>query len=477
MKGKSCFLIVPVITLLIGFPAQADDKGAVAAAIDKTYQRNREIAMKIFDYAEVGYQETRSTALLQQTLTDAGFKIETGVAGIPTAFVASAGKGGPVIAFLAEFDALPGISQIAAPHRELAENKAAGHACGHHLLGTGSVAAAIAVREWLTQTKTNGTIRVYGAPAEEGGSGKVYMVRAGLFDDVDAVLAWHPSDHNGADANPNLANRSARFRFTGISAHAAGAPEKARSALDGVETFNFMVNMMREHVPQETRIHYVITAGGNAPNVVPDFAEVYYYVRHPDARILQTIWERVQTAANAAAMGTETQVSSETMHGNHSLLPNKLLTSLLQNNLARIGGVQYSPAEVSFAESLYPTLATPDYALGSESEIQPPESKLHMGSTDVGDISWNVPTAELRTAAWVPGTAAHSWQAIAAGGTDIGIKGLQVAAKVLAITAMDLYLDPGQLDAARAELIENRGEDFEYVPLLGDRDPPLDYRK
>ncbi len=477
MKGKNCFLIVSVIAMLNGSPAQADDKEAVAAAIDQTYERNREIALKIFDYAEVGYQETRSSALLQQTLADSGFEIDSGVAGIPTAFVASAGNGGPVVAFLAEFDALPGISQIVAPYRQLAENKTAGHACGHHLLGTGSVAAAIAVREWLQRTGTKGTIRVYGTPAEEGGSGKVYMVRAGLFDDVDGVLSWHPSDHNGADANSNLANRSARFRFRGISAHAAGAPEKARSALDGVEVFNYMVNLMREHVPQETRIHYVITDGGKAPNVVPDFAEVYYYVRHPDARTLQELWQRVEKAAHAAADGTETHVESEIMHGNHSLLPNKTLTGLMQENLGRVGGVQYSTAERSFAESLYETLNNPDYTLGSESEIQPPKSKMHMGSTDVGDISWNVPTAGLRAATWVPGTSAHSWQAIASGGTEIGIKGLQVAAKVLAMTAMDLYLESAHLDAARQELLESRGDDFQYVPLLGDRDPPLDYRK
>ncbi|MCB1646698.1 MAG: amidohydrolase, partial [Pseudomonadales bacterium] len=238
------------------------------------YQQTADTARQLWEYAEVGYQETRSSQLLQDQLAAAGFTIEAGVADIPTAFVASYGKGGPVLGILGEFDALPGITQDSVPTRSLLEEKAAGHACGHNLFGAGSSAAAIAIKEWLDQTGTPGTIRFYGTPAEEGGSGKVYMVRAGLFDDVDFALHWHPSDQNSAAAQTTLANRSAKFRFTGVSAHAAGAPDRGRSALDGVEAMNMMVNMMREHVPQETRIHYVITEGGKAPNVVPDYAEV-----------------------------------------------------------------------------------------------------------------------------------------------------------------------------------------------------------
>jgi aminobenzoyl-glutamate utilization protein B len=345
------------------------------------------------------------------------------------------------------------------------------------LFGTASLGAAVAIREWLAQSDLPGTIRVYGTPAEEGGSGKAYLVRAGLFDDVDAVLSWHPGDVNRAEAAPSLANRSARFNFRGVSAHAAVSPEKARSALDGVEAFNFMINLMREHVPQETRIHYVITDGGQAPNVVPDHAQVYYYVRHPDAQVLLDIWQRVEEAARGAAAGTGTTADWEIMHGNHSLLPNEVIAQRMQVNLEALGGISYDAREQAFAERIYATLDTPESELGSEQTVQPISRGQNMGSTDVGDISWNVPTAELGTATWVPGTAPHSWQAIAAGGTTIGIKGLQLAAKALALTAADFYEDPVLLQQARSSLEAQRGEDFVYMPLIGDREPPLDYRR
>ena len=268
---------------VLSFPANAVAQIDIPQFLDSRYSETEGIARTLWEYAEVGYQEEKSSGLLQETLSAEGFEIEAGVAGMPTAFVASYGGGGPVIAILAEYDALPGITQDATSTRRPVENKGASHACGHNLFGAGSVSAAIAVKHWLEETGTPGTIRLYGTPAEEGGSGKVYMVRDGLFDDVDIALHWHASGFNSAAAITSLANRSAKFRFQGLSAHAARAPEKARSALDGVEAFNYMANLMREHVPQQTRIHYVITNGGLAPNVVPDFAEVYYYVRHPEA--------------------------------------------------------------------------------------------------------------------------------------------------------------------------------------------------
>jgi len=327
----------------------ADEKDDVLDYIDRHEAEYGEIAKMIWNYAELGYLETRSSALLQSKLTEAGFEVSAGVAGIPTAFVASYGEGEPVIGILAEFDALPGISQSTSPMREILEDKPNGHACGHHLFGTGSTAAALAVKHWMEVNAVKGTIRLYGTPAEEGGSGKVYMVRAGLFADVDTVLHWHPSNRNTANPATSLANKSARFKFKGISSHAASAPHRGRSALDAVEAMNYMVNMMREHVPQETRIHYVITKGGEAPNVVPDLAEVYYYVRHPSAKELQGIWDRVMTVSRAAAMGTGTQVEAETMHGNHSLLPNEVLAQVMHDNLTRVGGYTYSEEEQEFA--------------------------------------------------------------------------------------------------------------------------------
>jgi aminobenzoyl-glutamate utilization protein B len=474
---QACFKILMAVIVISSSPAGlAAGRDALTKQIDERYSEHADIALQIWELAELGYLETESTALLQQKLTEQGFRIQNGVAGIPTSFLAEAGAGEPVIAFLAEFDALPGITQTASPAREEIPGKAGGQACGHHLFGTASLGAAVAVRQWLEDNNLPGTVRVYGTPAEEGGSGKAYMVRAGLFDDVDAVLSWHPGDVNRASTAASLANRSARFNFRGVSAHAAGAPEKARSALDGVEAFNYMTNLMREHVPQETRIHYVITSGGEAPNVVPDFAQVYYYVRHPDPEQVRAIWQRVEAAAQGAAAGTGTEVDWEIMHGSLSLLPNPTIAGLMQANLERLGGVSYSQEEQSFAEKIYSTLNTPEFELGSETEIHAMETGLSMGSTDVGDVSWAVPTAEFSTATWVPGTAAHSWQAIAAGGTSIGIKGLQLAAKTLALTAADLYENPALLEAARGEFATSRGEDFEYSPLLGDREPPLDYR-
>jgi aminobenzoyl-glutamate utilization protein B len=472
------FLILAVAMIATAGASTAQDAPQAALqSIDARSARYAEVAKQIWDFAEVGYQETRSSKLLQSELAASGFRIETGVAGMPTSFVAHAGSGRPVIAILAEFDALPGITQDASPVRTPVAAKDAGHACGHHLFGTGSIAAAIAVKDWLAQTKTSGTIRVYGTPAEEGGAGKVYMVRAGLFKDVDAVLHWHASDRNDASPGSSLANKSAKFRFRGLSAHAAAAPERGRSALDGVEAMNHMVNLMREHVPEDTRIHYVITSGGSAPNVIPDFAEVFYYVRHPDPKQVAAIFDRVVKASEGAAMGTGTTVEHEVIHGIYAILPNDALARVMDRRLREVGGFDYTPEERAFAEKIRTTLGADLPPLTASRDIEPFAIKEAGGSTDVADVSWVVPTAGLRTATWVPGTPSHSWQAIAAGGTTIGVKGMIVAAKTLARTAIDLFGDPSIVRAAQDEYRKRVGPDFKYVPLVGNRPPPLDYRK
>ena len=460
-----------------GSAANDEFKQEVEQAIEAHADEYAGLAHEIWEFAEVGYQEERSAASLKQRLRSAGFSIEEGVAGIPTAFVASYGSGSPTIAILAEFDALPGLSQAAGPTRQPLLANGPGHGCGHHLFGTASTAAAITIRQWLDENGITGTLRLYGTPAEEGGSGKVYMTRDGLFDDVDVVLHWHPSDRNRANLRTSLANKSAKFRFHGEATHAAGAPERGRSALDAVEAMNFLVNLMREHVPQETRIHYVITHGGDAPNVVPDFAEVYYYVRHPEVEALAEIWDRVITTAEAAGLGTGTRLDYEIIHGNQSLLPNETLARLIDANLRLVGGPKYNDEETRFAVELRQTLRDPALELGSQSEVQPLELRSSRGSTDVGDVSWTAPTGGFNAATWVPGTSSHSWQAVAAGGMSIGTKGMIVAVKTLAYTAIDLYTDTGLIAEARKEFEQRRGPDFEYVPLLGDRDPPLDYRR
>jgi aminobenzoyl-glutamate utilization protein B len=456
----------------------APDRDRVLDHVEANAGTYSTIAQEIWDLAELGYQEHRSSALLQAQLREAGFRVESGVAGIPTAFVAEWGAGGPVLGVMAEYDALPGITQDRTPERSVIEGKANAHACGHHLFGTASVAAALATQDWLRATGTPGRIRVYGTPAEEGGAGKVYMVRAGLMDDVDIMMHWHPGSENSADAASSLANKSAKFRFRGISAHAAASPERGRSALDGVEAMNHMVNMLREHVPQETRIHHVITYGGAAPNVIPDFAEVFYYVRHPDPEQVRAIFDRVAAAAEGAAMGTGTSVDFEVIHGIYNILPNVTLQERMHANLERVGGVEYTPEERRFAEMIRRSLGDDAPPVDEAALVQPFQREWEGGggSTDVGDVSWAVPTVDLSTATWVPGTAAHSWQAVAAGGTTIGEKGMVVAAKTMALTLVDLFTTPGLRAAARSEWEEARGEDFVYRPLLGDRDPPLDYR-
>lgn len=475
-------LTTTLIALLLLTPSlQAQGGKAMVAEFIEAHQvRYAGIAQEIWELAELGYQETRSAALLADALENEGFAVEFGVAEIPTAFVAeyTLGDGGPVLGLLAEYDALPGISQDRVSTRQVVEGKPQAHACGHHLYGAGSVVAAVAVRHWMEETGTPGTIRLYGTPAEEGGAGKVYMVRAGLFDDVDVVLHWHPGDENSAGAASTLANKSAKFRFRGVSAHAAGAPDRGRSALDGVEAMNHMVNLLREHVPQETRIHYVITFGGAAPNVIPDFAEVFYYVRNPDPANVRSIFERVAAAAEGAALGTGTEVEYEIIHGLYNLLPNTTLQRIMHANLERVGGVTYGDGERAFAEAIQETLpdAPPP---GSAAEVQSfhvtTEAESH--STDVADVSWMVPTAGMSAATWVPGTSAHSWQAVAAGGTSIGNKGMVVAAQTLAMTALDLLTDPQLVAAAAAEHAERIPEGWTYDSLLGDRDPPLDYRE
>lgn len=451
----------------------------VIQSLDAQKESYAEIAHKIWEHAELGYLEEKSTKLLQDKLKSSGFTVEAGVAGIPTAFAASYGSGKPVIGILAEFDALPGVSQDAVPYKKERENCTAGHACGHHLFGTASTAAAIAAKEWLASSGNSGTIKLFGTPAEEGGSAKVYMAREGVFDGVDVMLAWHPGSGNSASAASCLAIKSAKFRFHGRAAHAAGAPHRGRSALDGVEAMNDMANMLREHVPQETRLHYVITKGGEAPNVVPAEAEVYYYIRHPQMKEVRAIFERLVKCAEGAATGTETTMDYEVIGGAFNVLPNGTLAKIMNRNIRKVGGVSYTAEERAFAEKIIASYPGMKVKPEDAEKIAPFSISNYAGpySTDVGDVSWLVPTAQISTATWVPGTSAHSWQAVAAGGTSIGHKGMMVAAKTIALSAIEIYENPEVTAEALKELKERRGEDFSYEALLGDRKPPLDYRK
>ena len=473
------------LVTIIGFQSTAQgvldnkpSKDNAFKALEAKRDRYSQAAFEIWDYAELGYLEEKSTTLLQNILTENEFTVETGVAGIPTAFVATYGQGKPVIAILAEYDALPGFSQTTAPKRESIPGSTTGHACGHHLFGVGSVAAAVELKDLIAGGKLSGTIKVMGTPAEEGGAGKVYMTREGVFDDVDVVLHWHPGNYNAVIGSSTLANISAKFRFYGTSAHAAGAPDKGRSSLDGVESMNYMVNMMREHIPSDNFIHYIITHGGEAPNVVPDFAESYYYARSPNKDDVMPLFERIVAAAEGASMGTETKMEYEILSGSYNILINSSLAEIMQRNLETVGGVNYTEPEQEFAREIQQTFSFQPPAIESVEQVLPLSDENGIGgSTDVGDVSWFVPTVGLMAATWVAGTPGHSWQAVACGGTDIGIKGMYVAAKTLIGTAIDLMNEPGYIQKAKEEHQLNIGEDFKYESFVGDRLPPLDYRK
>ena len=452
------------------------NKETALAALNNAYEADKKTALQIWEFAEVGYKEIKSAALHVQNLKAAGFTVETGVAEIPTAFVASYGSGSPVIGILAEYDALPGLSQTASTEKNPISGKNAGHGCGHHLFGTASVSAGIAIKDLIASGKLKGTVKVYGCPAEEGGSGKVFMVRAGLFNGVDAMIHWHPDDVNAITTTSALANKSAKFKFYGISAHAAAQPEQGRSSLDAVEAMDNMVNMMREHVPQETRIHYIITSGGKAPNVVPDFAEAYYYVRHPKRKDVVEIFDRVVKAAEGAAIGTGTTMKYDIIGGTHDLLINKTLAEAMQTNLEKVGGVIYTEAELNFAKKIEPSFIGTKVDVATAATVKPLSyiNEGNSGSTDVGDVSYALPTVGLRAATWVPGTPAHSWQAVAVGGTEIGTKGMLVASKTMALTAIDLMSNPVLLAKAIEEFKQSKG-DYKYKAILGDIKPALNY--
>lgn len=445
---------------------------SIDARVDSSWQ----IAEQIWQWAEPGYQETKSSKLLADTLEQAGFKVERGVAEIPTAFTATIGSGKPVIGMLGEFDALPGLSQQAVAEKKPREGEFWGHGCGHHLFGVASMSAAIALAEQIRDGNIKGTLRFYGCPAEEGGAAKVFMVRDGLFADCDVVLHWHPSTKNQAGDRTCLSRIAVKFRFHGKSAHAADAPEQGRSALDAVELTNHAAQLLREHTPDLTRIHHVITAGGDAPNVVPNFAEVYYYVRHPDAEVVRQLYPRLMKCAEAGALATETRLEVVYLGGTMPLLPNNAISTVVKANLEKLNDMKYDDEQTQFAVRIQNTLSKPE-PLESIKQVFDRTGQIGMGSTDVGDISWVVPTTGFGTSCWVPGTPAHSWQAVAAGGTSIGRQGMQLAAKVLATSAWDLFQDPKIAAAARAELAE-RLAGRRYQPLLEpSQKPPLDYRR
>jgi len=453
----------------------------VEALVDQNAANWKQVSKQIWDYAELGYHENKSSTLLQEQLKAAGFTLQSGVADEPTAFIASYGQGKPVIAILGEFDALPGLSQQAVPTRDPVVANAPGHGCGHNLLGAGAALAAVSVKQYMVANHIAGTLRYYGTPAEEGGSGKVYMVRDGLFKDVDVVLHWHPGDRNAVNNGGMLAVMSAKFTFHGIAAHAAMAPERGRSALDAVMLMGNGIEFMREHIPSNSRIHYIISKGGVAPNVVPDLAQMDLMARNPSNTTLQGIWDRILKISQGAALMTGTTVDVTDVGSDANIIGNDALAPVAQKNLEEVGGYTLDASQKEFALQLQKTLGTetvPALDLTKMIEpLRPVDLNAPSASTDVGDVSWTVPTIGFTAATFVPGVAAHTWQAAASAGMSIGQDGMVIASKALALTAVDLFMTPSLVAAAHADFQKQlQGKTYESAipptqkPLIGYRD-------
>ena len=451
-----------------------DSINKISNLIEQKKDKFIALSNKIWEVPELHFEEHQSSAYLIGALEEEGFEVERGVAGLSTAFVGSFGTGKPVVGILGEYDALPGLSQKKGlTYHDPVVDGGNGHGCGHNLLGTGAFAAAVAVKEYMEQNDLNGTVRYYGCPAEENGSGKAFMTRAGLFDDVDAAFSWHPWDVPGLMNVRMLANYSARFKFKGKSAHAAAAPHLGRSALDAVELMNVGVNYLREHMVQDARIHYAVTdTGGTSPNVVQANAEVVYLIRAAEKDEVESLYERVHDIARGAALMTGTTFDVEFVGTASNLIPNSVLANVMYESLVNIGVPTYDEADIAFASEIRSTLSKEDlnnaYA-GRDREtvnklkereiadLIPPHSSAEAilsGSTDVGDVSWVVPTMQCLTTCFALGTPLHTWQVVSQGVMPIAHKGMLQAAKVIASTALQVMEDPTIVEQAKAELQE-----------------------
>ncbi|CDZ52481.1 M20 family metallopeptidase [Neorhizobium galegae] len=457
--------------------------------IDRKKEVFTELADRVWETPETCYMETLSAAAHREMLEAQGFKITENVAGIPTALIGEAGEGGPVIAFLGEYDALAGLSQKAGVTRHDPTTPGAnGHGCGHNLLGSASLLAATALKDWLEKTGTPGRVRYYGCPAEEGGAAKAFMVRAGAFEDVDIAISWHPSNFAGVQRETSLANCRIDFTFTGRAAHASAVPELGRSALDAVELMSVGVNYMREHMPSESRIHYaVLDSGGISPNVVQAHAKVRYVVRSADLPGLFTLIERVKKVAEGAALMTETKVESTILAGVSNLVVNTPLMDVMQDVWDSMGPPPFDAADIEFAEQIRATLTPEDIAASWNQErleqrdvpladfILPAhtENRQMGGSTDVGDVSWVVPTVQAYGATLAVGTQLHTWQVVAQGKSPLAHKGMVSVAKAMAATGLAAMTSDQLREAAWADLKKRRkGQDYKS-PIPAGAEPPV----
>jgi len=473
---KLLLLVCCVITIGSLFaqkkPKVNANKAAVIKSVDDKSATLSKLSDEIWAYAEVAFQETKSSKALADFAEAQGFKVERGVAEIPTAFVASYGSGKPVIGVLGEFDALPGISQKAQPTKEPYEVGGGGHGCGHNLFGVGSLAAAISVKELIEQGKLKGTIKFFGTPAEESGNGKVYMARAGLFSDLDLCFDWHPGTSTEAATQSSTALVEYNIEFFGKASHAAGDPWNGRSALDGLELFTDGINMLREHIRPSSRMHYVIVSGGDVPNVVPEYAKTWIWIRDSKREEMDRVVERMKDIAKGAALMAGVEMKATLLSGTYEILVNRTGAEYMQKNLEYLGPIKFTEAEQNFAKEIQKTSGVDQVGLRSEiGPLRETSDQTGGGSTDTGDVSWVVPTIRMTATTGAVGAPWHSWAEVACAGMSIGHKGMFHAAKSIGMTIVDAFENEKMRTDARAEFDERR-KGHTYKAYLSDGPPP-----
>jgi aminobenzoyl-glutamate utilization protein B len=478
-----CALLANTVLLTGNPPLSAQqlpaEKETALAHVEALASEIHRMSMVLWDFSEIALLENQSADFLADLLESEGFTVERGVAGMPTAFVASFGSGRPIVGILAEYDALPSIGNAAVPRKEPREDgHPHGQGCGHNLFGAGSVGAAIALKRTIQDHNLTGTVRLYGTPAEETVVGKVYMAKAGLFDDLDASLDWHPWLETEVGNSTGQAMNNFEVEFFGQAAHSAADPWNGRSALDAVEMMNYGANMMREHVKPSARIHYVIPNAGEAPNVVPEYARVWYYVRDTARAPVEDHYARLLDIAKGAALATRTEYKVTLLTGVHEMLLNRPLQEAAQANMEYVGAPRFAEEDQAFARELQESLGIEQNGLFTEvkplaDKPEPPEG----GSTDVAEVSWIAPAVSITVATAAQGIPWHSWAAAASHGTDGSVRGADVAAKVLALTGVDLLMNPSLVEEARAFYLEKTGGKPYVSPVPEGQEPPLPGRR
>ena len=476
MKSK---LLLLVLCCILSFSLSAQkkklpkNKAKIANSVENHKAALISLSDEIWANAETAFEEKKSSNLLANYAEKNGFKVERGVAGMPTAFVATYGSGKPVISVLGEFDALPGISQKAQPTKEALDKGAAGHGCGHNLFGTGSLGAAIAIKELMEQGKIKGTIKFLGTPSEEKYFGKIWMVREGLWNDVDVNISWHPSAEMKADVQSSLALVDYKIEFFGQAAHASGDPWNGRSASDALELYTTGINYYREHVKPTVRMHYHIQDGGQVVNVVPDYARLWMRVRDTKRSGMMPVYERTMKMAEGAAIMANVDYKVSLISGIYEVLVNRTGGEIMQKNLELLGPINYTDEEIAFGKKIQEVTGKPQVGMDSEiKDLLATKEHPGGGSTDVGDVSWNVANINLGVTTAPKDTPWHSWAVVACGGMSIGHKGMLYASNAMAMTMLDLFEDPKLVEKVKAEYIKRKGKEV-YKPIIPEGPPPI----